>query len=124
MEQAVSNLVGNALKYTPAGGRVAVRVRPDGDAAVLEVEDNGVGIPSDLIDKVFDLFVQGDRALDRRGSRQVRWGRRAGGRRIAPGRAARAGQRSAHAGHLWPWAASEAIAATISLGSTGFRRCA
>jgi signal transduction histidine kinase len=122
MEQVVSNLVGNALKYTPAGGRVAVRVRPDHDAAVLEGEDTGVGIPSDLIGKVFDLFVQGDRALDRRGSRHVRWGGRAGGRRIAPGRAARARQRSARDSHLWPWATSEAIVTTISLGSTGFRR--
>jgi CheY-like chemotaxis protein/anti-sigma regulatory factor (Ser/Thr protein kinase) len=65
IEQVVSNLVGNALKYTPAGGTVAVRIRPDGDTAVLEVEDTGVGIPAPLIGRVFDLFVQGERTIDR-----------------------------------------------------------
>jgi signal transduction histidine kinase/ActR/RegA family two-component response regulator len=65
LEQVVGNLVGNALKYTPADGRIVVRVRPDGTAAVLTVEDSGVGIPSHLLATVFDLFVQGDRALDR-----------------------------------------------------------
>jgi signal transduction histidine kinase/CheY-like chemotaxis protein len=65
MEQVLSNLVGNALKYTPAGGRVTIRVAADGDAAILEVADTGAGIQTGLIDKVFDLFVQGERTLDR-----------------------------------------------------------
>jgi signal transduction histidine kinase/CheY-like chemotaxis protein len=65
MEQVLSNLVGNALKYTPQGGRVTIRVGPEGDAAVLEVADTGAGIPAAILDKVFDLFVQGDRTLDR-----------------------------------------------------------
>ena len=65
LEQLVSNLVGNALKYTPAGGRVDVRVRPEGESAVLEVADTGIGIPSHLIGRIFDAFVQDERPLDR-----------------------------------------------------------
>ncbi len=65
IEQILDNLIGNSLKYTPAEGRVTVRVEQDGKDAVLEVADSGTGIPLTLIDKVFDLFVQGDRAADR-----------------------------------------------------------
>jgi CheY-like chemotaxis protein len=61
----VGNLVGNALKYTPPGGGVTVRVRGDGAWTVLEVADTGAGIPPNLGERIFELFVQGDRALDR-----------------------------------------------------------
>jgi CheY-like chemotaxis protein/nitrogen-specific signal transduction histidine kinase len=65
IEQVVSNLVGNAVKYTPAGGRITVRTyQRDGDA-VLDVEDTGVGLDPDLASRVFDLFVQGVQPLDR-----------------------------------------------------------
>jgi signal transduction histidine kinase len=66
IEQVLSNLVTNALKYTPAGGRIVIDVHPDGAAAVLTVSDNGPGIPPTLLPRVFDLFVQGERTLDRR----------------------------------------------------------
>jgi signal transduction histidine kinase len=65
VEQIVSNLVGNALKYTPAGGRIDVVVTTDGDDAVLRVSDTGIGMPEHLVGRVFDLFVQGDRTADR-----------------------------------------------------------
>jgi PAS domain S-box-containing protein len=65
LEQVVSNLVGNALRYTPADGGISIRVRRDGGACVLAVEDNGIGVPSDMIDRIFDLFVQGQRPIDR-----------------------------------------------------------
>jgi signal transduction histidine kinase/CheY-like chemotaxis protein len=65
IEQVLGNLVGNSLKYTPAGGTVTIRLAQNEKAAVLEVVDTGAGIPSNLRDKMFDLFVQGDRPLDR-----------------------------------------------------------
>lgn len=60
IQQIVSNLVGNAVKYTPEGGSIAVSLRRDRDAAVLRVRDNGVGMSPELAARVFDLFVQGE----------------------------------------------------------------
>jgi signal transduction histidine kinase/ActR/RegA family two-component response regulator len=65
IEQIVSNIVGNAVKYTPAGGRITVSLNVEADEAVLRVQDNGFGITSDLLPRIFDLFVQGERTLDR-----------------------------------------------------------
>ncbi len=65
IEQIVSNLTGNAVKYTPAGGRIQVSVGTEGGDAVIRVEDSGIGIPEQLLPRIFDLFVQGDRSLDR-----------------------------------------------------------
>lgn len=56
--QVLFNLIHNALKFTPAGGRVQVRVRREDDAAVAEVEDNGHGIPPEDIQKLFHPFSQ------------------------------------------------------------------
>jgi signal transduction histidine kinase/ActR/RegA family two-component response regulator len=65
IDQVVANLVGNALKYTPEGGRIDIEVaRRDGDAQ-LTVTDTGIGMSPELCARVFDLFVQGERALDR-----------------------------------------------------------
>src|SRR5262249_50499968 len=66
IEQVLSNLLSNALKYTPVNGRVEIDVRPMGSQAVLEVRDTGVGIAPALLPRIFDLFVQGERTLDRR----------------------------------------------------------
>ncbi|MBC7455519.1 MAG: response regulator [Massilia sp.] len=65
IEQIVANLLDNAIKYTPAGGRVALAVRAEGDEAVLAVSDTGIGICCELMPHVFELFAQGDCALDR-----------------------------------------------------------
>ena len=65
MEQIVNNIVGNAVKYTPSGGSIRVRVTAEDGDAVLRVEDNGYGIAPELLPRVFDLFVQGERTLDR-----------------------------------------------------------
>jgi PAS domain S-box-containing protein len=66
LEQIVNNLLMNALKYTPAGGRIIIEVEPEGGDAILRVKDTGVGISPDLLPRVFDLFVQSERGLDRR----------------------------------------------------------
>jgi signal transduction histidine kinase len=65
IEQIVSNLIGNALKYTPAGGGITVDVANAGNMAVLTVSDNGVGMPPELVGQVFEVFVQGSGTLDR-----------------------------------------------------------
>lgn len=66
IEQVVTNLVTNAIKYTPAGRPIRVGVGLEAETAVLEVQDAGLGIPPALLPRVFDLFVQGERGLDRR----------------------------------------------------------
>jgi len=65
LEQVVDNLVGNALKYTPTGGCIRVSVHRNGSDGVLDVQDTGVGIPGDLLPRIFDLFTQGDQRVDR-----------------------------------------------------------
>jgi PAS domain S-box-containing protein len=65
LAQVVANLLNNAAKYTPDGGQILVAVQRRNQDGVIEVRDNGVGIPADLLPRVFDLFVQADRSLDR-----------------------------------------------------------
>ena len=65
MTQVLANLLTNAAKYTPASGRIRVTaVREDGQV-VLSVQDTGIGISSELLPRVFDLFVQARQAIDR-----------------------------------------------------------
>ena len=68
MHQVVTNLLGNALKFTPAGGTVTIRTRQDGPDAVLEVADTGVGIPPDELPRIFDRFWRGRAAARISGS--------------------------------------------------------
>lgn len=56
--QAIENLVSNALKYTPSGGRVDVTLTVEGENAVIRVEDTGYGIPQDKLDAIFEPFVR------------------------------------------------------------------
>jgi PAS domain S-box-containing protein len=65
IEQVVTNLLTNAVKYTPPGGSIQVSVRLDEGSAVLQVQDSGIGIPPSLLPRIFDLFVQGERPLHR-----------------------------------------------------------
>jgi PAS domain S-box-containing protein len=65
LSQVVLNLLNNAAKYTPEGGQIWVALRREDGQAVLSVRDSGIGMAADLIPRVFDLFVQGERTLDR-----------------------------------------------------------
>ena len=62
LAQVVGNLLNNAAKYTPEGGRIGLSVRADGDSAVIEVSDNGIGIPAEMLPQIFELFTQVDTA--------------------------------------------------------------
>lgn len=59
LRQVVTNLLANAAKFTPSGGNVTLKVRDDGNQAVLEVEDTGPGIPTDEQTLVWDRFYRG-----------------------------------------------------------------
>jgi two-component system CheB/CheR fusion protein len=65
LEQVVTNLLDNALKYTRPGGRIVVGTSTVGREAMLRVQDTGQGIEPDLLPRVFDLFVQEPQGLDR-----------------------------------------------------------
>lgn len=65
LEQIVINLFDNALKYTPAGGKININLHAEVDSAVLEISDSGVGISAELLPHIFDIFVQGERSIDR-----------------------------------------------------------
>ena len=60
LEQVVSNLLGNAVKFTPRGGRIAVRLERDGEAVKLTVEDSGRGISPEFLPHVFERFRQAE----------------------------------------------------------------
>jgi two-component system CheB/CheR fusion protein len=63
--QILENLLGNAVKYTPEGGRIAVSAAREPDAAVIRVRDTGIGIAAEMLPRIFELFVQADNSLDR-----------------------------------------------------------
>lgn len=65
LAQSISNLLGNAAKYTPPGGRVRIAARIVGAEVEIVVQDNGIGMSSELLGQVFDSFVQGARQSDR-----------------------------------------------------------
>lgn len=65
LDQIVTNLLVNAVKYTPAGGRIVLATRRLGGTSELTVTDDGVGLTPELRQRVFELFVQGERNIDR-----------------------------------------------------------
>ncbi|HXD22621.1 MAG TPA: ATP-binding protein, partial [Gemmatimonadaceae bacterium] len=65
LAQVLYNLLGNAAKYTHPGGRIHVRALRDGDDAVIEVSDNGIGIARENLQTVFEMFTQVDSSLER-----------------------------------------------------------
>lgn len=65
LAQVVANLLNNAAKYTPTAGRVALVVERNGGEAMIRVRDNGLGIPAEMLPKVFDMFTQVDFTRER-----------------------------------------------------------
>jgi signal transduction histidine kinase len=59
LQQMLLNLLTNAVKFTPEGGRVAITATTEADMAAIHVEDNGVGLPDDLLPHLFELFARG-----------------------------------------------------------------
>jgi two-component system, OmpR family, sensor histidine kinase BaeS len=68
LHQVITNLLTNALKFTPSGGRVTLQTAPAGAEAVLQVTDTGPGIPADELPRIFDRFWRGRGAAHISGS--------------------------------------------------------
>lgn len=62
LQQVITNLLVNAAKYTAPGGHISLRVEATPELTTIEVRDNGMGIPPELLPQIFDLFVQGGAA--------------------------------------------------------------
>jgi signal transduction histidine kinase len=67
LQQALANLVDNAIKYTPAGGRVTVEAMEVSGQSVIKVKDSGPGIPPEEIDRIWDRLYRGDQSRSQRG---------------------------------------------------------
>ena len=65
VSQILSNVINNAAKYTPKGGRISLTAAREGDSVVFRVRDSGVGIPPEFLTSIFDPFTQVDRTLAR-----------------------------------------------------------
>ncbi len=65
LTQVVGNLLNNAAKFTRPGGRIALEADIEGDTLAIRVSDNGMGISAEVLPRVFELFTQGERSLDR-----------------------------------------------------------
>jgi PAS domain S-box-containing protein len=65
LEQVFTNLLSNAIKFTEDRGAISLSAEREGQEVIVRVRDTGVGIPPDLLPRIFDLFTQGDRSLDR-----------------------------------------------------------
>jgi CheY-like chemotaxis protein/two-component sensor histidine kinase len=65
LAQVVSNLLNNAAKYTPEGGRIWLSAEAEAGSAVIRVRDTGLGIPGEMLGRVFDMFMQMDQSLER-----------------------------------------------------------
>jgi len=62
--QVVANLLGNAIRYTPDGGRIELSMRAEDGWLLMRVSDNGIGIPAELMPHLFDLYTQAERSSD------------------------------------------------------------
>jgi signal transduction histidine kinase len=67
MRQVFANLLDNAVKYTPRGGSITVETRREGEEALVEIQDSGIGIPSDELDHIWERLFRGDRSRSQPG---------------------------------------------------------
>jgi CheY-like chemotaxis protein len=67
LTQVIVNLLNNAIMYTPNGGSIHIDLEQRGGFAYMRMRDSGIGMSAELLEKAFDLFVQGERTLDRPG---------------------------------------------------------
>ncbi len=65
LAQVMGNLLNNACKFTDKGGRISLTVEREGEQAVIRVRDNGIGIATDQLPRIFDMFMQVDTSLER-----------------------------------------------------------
>jgi PAS domain S-box-containing protein len=65
LAQVFGNLLVNSAKYTPPGGRIAITAEPADDAVIVTIRDNGIGIPAESLPRIFDMFSQVDRSIER-----------------------------------------------------------
>ena len=64
IEETVSNLLANSVKYTPKGGKISLNISDKGKSILIQIKDTGIGIPKDELDKVFDEFYRASNARD------------------------------------------------------------
>jgi PAS domain S-box-containing protein len=65
LAQVIANLLNNAAKYMPRGGRIELMAKREKSAVTISVKDTGIGIPAEMIDRIFDMFTQVDGSLER-----------------------------------------------------------
>ena len=65
LTQVFANLLNNAAKYTPRNGSISIKAEQHGDSVTVRVSDNGIGIPREMLPRVFDMFMQVDKSLER-----------------------------------------------------------
>src|SRR5207253_3058857 len=65
LSQVLDNVIHNAVKFTPNGGTVTVTAAADGSSAVVRIRDTGLGIEPHMLSRLFEVFSQADRSLDR-----------------------------------------------------------
>jgi signal transduction histidine kinase len=58
LQQVFANLLDNAMKYTPRGGKIVYNITTEGGDAIVRCEDNGIGMSADVLPRIFDLFTQ------------------------------------------------------------------
>ena len=70
IEETIANMLANSVKYTPENGKISVKVKGEGDSVLIQIADNGIGIPKDELSKIFDEFYRASNAkeVERKGT--------------------------------------------------------